>query len=289
MSQCSSQTESEPEDSLLGWDTVDFQEMSAEIGRIGRGSSPGQNGIVQLTDALAILSSMDICAVANVRVILSERVYSSSRLSRMRVCTRLFEAYLARYSCTSTGSLASLMTTVEKNEGLCFLHFVRTSLVICACADPVSYILVDPDFLSLLFAFRTLFRAIAASSTDDRNASVIVCWADIIIVKLGQAITIIAGSYFDISSSDQVYPESVLVRREDDMLRAAVQLPGEYLLQAVYLIDFLPLMSEKWSDIVHAVTSDYVSPAAYRLCLCLLFGTFVMAPQLSDQSIVIER
>ncbi|RDX56001.1 hypothetical protein OH76DRAFT_587645 [Lentinus brumalis] len=236
MSQCSSQTESEPEDSLLGWDTVDFQEMSAEIGRIGRGSSPGQDGIVQLTDALAILSSMDICAVAN-----DEGLHETVR----------------SISSTILLHLDRLVGQSDDDSG------EERRLVLLA--------LLDPDFLSLLFAFRTLFRAIAASSTDDRNASVIVCWADIIIVKLGQAITIIAGSYFDISSSDQVYPESVLVQREDDMLRAAVQLP------------------EKWSDIVHAVTSDYVSPAAYRLCLCLLFGTFVMAPQLSDQSIVIER
>ncbi|TFK94334.1 hypothetical protein K466DRAFT_657861 [Polyporus arcularius HHB13444] len=254
MSQCSSQTESEPEDSLLGWDAVDFQEMSAEIGRIGRGSSPGQDGIVQLTDALAILSSIDICAVAN-----DEGLHETVR----------------SISSTILLHLDRLVGQSDDDSG------EERRLVLLA--------LLDPDFLSLLFAFRTLFRAIAASSTDDRNASVIVCWADIIIVKLGQAITIIAGSYFDISTSDQVYPESVLVQREDDMLRAAVQLPGKYLLQAVYLVDFLPLMSEKWSDIVHAVTSDYLSPAAYRLCLCLLFGTFVMAPQLSDQSIVIER
>ena len=48
-------------------------------------------------------------------------------------------------------------------------------------------------------------------------------------------------------------------------------------------------MAEKWSDIMLVLTSDHVSPAAYRLALCLVFGIHVMAPQLSDETAVVDR
>lgn len=96
-----------------------------------------------------------------------------------------------------------------------------------AITNQVILVSVDADFLSLLFKFRALFRFIAASTTVETSTSVIVCWADIILAKLGQAIVAVAGSSFDVASSDHTIPQSVRAQRQDDMLRAAVQLPGE--------------------------------------------------------------
>ena len=80
MSQYSSQTESEPDEFPPGWDTADFQEMSAEIGRIGRVSSPSHTALFNLTDALAMLKNIDICAVAEVSALSSGSIHSQLRL-----------------------------------------------------------------------------------------------------------------------------------------------------------------------------------------------------------------
>ncbi|KAI0724422.1 hypothetical protein C8T65DRAFT_563205 [Cerioporus squamosus] len=138
MSQCSSQTESEPEGAVLGWDAVDFQEMSAEIGRIGRVSSPGQDGIVELSDALAMLKSIDICAAAD-----DECLHETIRQ-------------------ISDTILLHLNRLIDQSDDY---NSEETRLVLLA--------LLAPNVLSLLFAFRALFRAIAASSTISTSTSVI--------------------------------------------------------------------------------------------------------------------
>ena len=80
MSQYSSQTESEPDDFPPGWDAANFQDMSAEIGSIGRVSSPSHTAIFNLTDALVMLKNIDICAVAEVSVLSSGSYRSQPRL-----------------------------------------------------------------------------------------------------------------------------------------------------------------------------------------------------------------
>ncbi|KAI0762859.1 hypothetical protein C8Q74DRAFT_183839 [Fomes fomentarius] len=131
--------------------------------------------------------------------------------------------------------------------------------------------LLDAPFLSLLFQYRVIFNRIAANSTEGSNSSLIITWVDIVLARLGQAITVAAGTFFRVPPIDQHQPMSVRAQREDDILRAAVQLP------------------DKWTDIVHVLSSKHVSPAAYRLVMCLVFGVYVIAPHLSEQLVTVDR
>ena len=83
-------------------------------------------------------------------------------------------------------------------------------------------------FLSKLFELRGVFHAIAMQNMDDRNSSkTIVCWADVVIARLGQAAVIVAGTFFDVAPHDHGQPPSVRAQKDDDVLRAALQLPSE--------------------------------------------------------------
>ena len=81
--------------------------------------------------------------------------------------------------------------------------------------------------MTLLFQFRAVFHRIAAYNAGGGYTSVVVSWVDVILAKLGHAITFATGAIFDVLPIAQDEPHSVRTQREDDMLRAAVQLPGK--------------------------------------------------------------
>lgn len=86
---------------------------------------------------------------------------------------------------------------------------------------------VRPSFLHLLFQYRRLFRAIAARDFKLNFAPLaIVCWVDIVLAKLGDVAALVAAG-LDKDHPDQSLPESLKVQREEDNLRAAIQLPGK--------------------------------------------------------------
>ena len=88
-------------------------------------------------------------------------------------------------------------------------------------------VIVDDRFLAALFESRAGFHAIAARETaHDSSMTTIVCWADVILARLGQAIITAASTFFGVSPQDREQPQSVRAQKEDDMLRAALQLPG---------------------------------------------------------------
>ena len=83
-------------------------------------------------------------------------------------------------------------------------------------------------FLSKLFELRGAFHAIAMQNMDDRNSSkTIVCWADVVVARLGQVAVVVAGTFFDVAPHDHGQPPSVRAQKDDDALRAALQLPSE--------------------------------------------------------------
>ncbi|EMD41766.1 hypothetical protein CERSUDRAFT_90342 [Gelatoporia subvermispora B] len=121
--------------------------------------------------------------------------------------------------------------------------------------------LLDGSFMSLLFDYRRIFHIIAAKAmSPGSTSSLVVCWADVVLVKLSEAIVAIARGGDELPRE----PEFITLRRhkEDDLLRAAIQLP------------------EHWRDVATVVSSDYASPGAKRLALCVLYGVYVLGPDL---------
>ncbi|OCH96529.1 hypothetical protein OBBRIDRAFT_8420 [Obba rivulosa] len=120
--------------------------------------------------------------------------------------------------------------------------------------------LLDTSFLAVLFEFRQIFHVIASRSVAPGGASLVVCWVDVVLVKLSDAVVVIAGGI----ESTTGEPELVTLRRqrEEDMLRAAIQLP------------------ETWRGVATMISSRYASPAAKRLGLRILFGAYILGPEL---------
>ncbi|KDQ63765.1 hypothetical protein JAAARDRAFT_189303 [Jaapia argillacea MUCL 33604] len=137
--------------------------------------------------------------------------------------------------------------------------------------------IVNHQFMQLLFEYRRIFRSLAATNLASRGtaSSVVVCWVDLIIAKLAEAILLLSGGleYPDFAAG------GLNQRRESNGIRAASQLPGSvtpYGSHTAYLEPF----SESWADIIPLIASTLASPAAIRLALYLVFGVYVMGPQL---------
>lgn len=98
---------------------------------------------------------------------------------------------------------------------------------------PISYIrsfsltnAVRPSFLYLLFQYRRLFRVIATRDFKLNSTPLaIVCWVDVILAKLGDVVACIAAG-LDGDHPGHSLPGSLKAQREEDNLRAAIQLPG---------------------------------------------------------------
>ena len=85
---------------------------------------------------------------------------------------------------------------------------------------------VSPPFLQVLFQHRHLSRTIAARNFKPSSAvPAIVCWADILLAKLGDLSTFLATDFRG-SRPDRPLPDVLLAHQQEDSTRAAVQLPG---------------------------------------------------------------
>lgn len=128
---------------------------------------------------------------------------------------------------------------------------------------PFLTLVLQPSFLRTLFAHRTVFHHIAVSSVV-HPASTIVCWVDVLLAKLSDAIVMAAGDGTQLS--DIQHSEEWYLQREDDNLRAASQLPSQ------------------WDSIKRLLASRQVSPAARRLALRLIFGVCIILPSLGGKN-----
>ena len=105
---------------------------------------------------------------------------------------------------------------------------------------------MNNSFLTILFECRSVIHDIAARNTTRQAMSTVVCWADLILAKLGQAVVAAAGGLCGVVASDHHQPPTILMQKEDDALRAAVQLPGEYLARWLRCISsLLPRVLER--------------------------------------------
>ncbi|KAH0838421.1 hypothetical protein J3R83DRAFT_6728 [Lanmaoa asiatica] len=134
----------------------------------------------------------------------------------------------------------------------------------CGFIPDVASIL-RPSFLYLLFQYRRLFRVIATRDLKLGSAPLaIVCWVDVVLAKLGDVAAFIAGG-LDRNHPNQSLPESLKAQREEDNLRAAIQLP------------------DNWDMLPSILLSERVSVAAKRLSIRLMLGSYILCPALSGQ------
>lgn len=88
---------------------------------------------------------------------------------------------------------------------------------------------VHSSFISLLFDYRRIFHRLAARDLMHSAPAVVVCWVDVILAKLGDAIFVIASRRPDSSLPVPEEPSFVSLEKQKEgaALRAATQLPGE--------------------------------------------------------------
>ena len=75
--------------------------------------------------------------------------------------------------------------------------------------------------MSLLFEYRGIFRTLAARQVPvGRSPSPVICWVDVVLSRISALV----------DHPDCIFPHlpSLQKQREDDMLRAATQLPGSW-------------------------------------------------------------
>ncbi|KAF7791961.1 hypothetical protein EIP86_002987 [Pleurotus ostreatoroseus] len=107
---------------------------------------------------------------------------------------------------------------------------------------------------------------VAAQEVSSHNAKVsIICWADVILARLGEAIqAIIEGLHPPLNP--QTLGSGTLLRHRDEIsLHAALQLP------------------HNWDDTVSVISSEYASPATIRLVVRLVFAAYILSPKLAAQ------
>lgn len=116
----------------------------------------------------------------------------------------------------------ALDETAREESATAYSHLRRCQLFYRMAMNSHRY-LVDISFISILFTYRRVFHGIAAREAD--ALAVVVCWVDVVLSRLGEAIVQISGG--NISVSEPNFPTSDLLQkqRDDDALRAAIQLP----------------------------------------------------------------
>lgn len=140
---------------------------------------------------------------------------------------------------------------------------------------------VDPSFLETLFEHRHHFHRIATLSTPQKS-SVVVCWADSVLVKLSEFAVSVASGLSN-SSNRISMPKGLSTQWQDDSLRGAAQIPCMHRNQIEYKRQrstiFFP---DKWTSLPGVLSLEQASPAAKRIVSRLLFGVFVIRPQLHE-------
>lgn len=133
----------------------------------------------------------------------------------------------------------------------------------------------------MLFGYRTKIYDIAARNANGQT--LIVCWVDVILAKLGQAIIATAGSLCGVVHSYRTQPSTILAQKDNSILRAAAQLPGGHDKRPpenIHSHAYWP--AESWSNVAGVLCSDHHSPAAVRLATSLIFGVNVMFPRVAE-------
>ncbi|CCM00910.1 uncharacterized protein FIBRA_02956 [Fibroporia radiculosa] len=124
--------------------------------------------------------------------------------------------------------------------------------------DVAVCMLLSRSFILLLFEFRRVFRGIAVRDVaPGRAAATVVCWVDVVLAKLGDAIVSIAGGSPGGKDREETLPETLRKQRDGDVLRAATQLPAE------------------WNAVASTLSNNSASPASEAKNLLSILTTYV--------------
>lgn len=82
------------------------------------------------------------------------------------------------------------------------------------------------QFIQLLFHHRRVFHSIALRHTAKGSSFIAVCWVDILLAKLAEAVVVVAGAHMTAEYAQNDLPLTIRRQREEDNVRAAAQLPG---------------------------------------------------------------
>jgi hypothetical protein len=150
----------------------------------------------------------------------------------------------------------------------CLICVSRTSRIYAPFSVNMSLnsLEVTSVTLELLFRYRSAYRRIAASSTNVHHASAIVSWVDVLVVKLTKIIVHLI-SYAPKEYEKHRMPPSLYQRKEDDLLRAAAQLPRKFSHFQQHMIYLKP----SFSRMVFGSAMDLVRT---RISSCVKTSTF---------------
>lgn len=85
---------------------------------------------------------------------------------------------------------------------------------------------MSTSFLTILFRYRHIFRRIASRAIVPGTAvPSIICWVDVLLVKLSKVVVFVAGGFIPEDSEWPSLLPSLKSQREHDKLVAAAQLP----------------------------------------------------------------
>ncbi|KAF9240909.1 hypothetical protein BU15DRAFT_73766 [Melanogaster broomeanus] len=162
-------------------------------------------------------------------------------------------------------TLASLDFRVVRKDASLHGYLKQQELL----SDGVRSIISDvasifkPSFLHLLFQYRRLFHMLAVKDLSPGSAPpAVVCWVDVVLAKLGDVSAVVAAGFHK-NHPDQMLPDVLRAQRQEDNLRAAIQLP------------------DNWDMVPSTLSSERASPAAKRLSLRLMMGQYILYPALS--------
>ncbi|KAI0051744.1 hypothetical protein FA95DRAFT_201272 [Auriscalpium vulgare] len=147
--------------------------------------------------------------------------------------------------------------------GMCSMYSVAISLLKC-----MRLSIVEPSSMSQLFDYRRAFHAIAARNLPPGpTSSVVVCWVDVVLTKLVEAIVVVAGGA-NPHGRENGMTGSLAQQKENEALTTASQLP------------------QSWSGVLDLMTSDWASPAVVRMALRLTFAAYIIHPQLTGKNVL---
>lgn len=125
-----------------------------------------------------------------------------------------------------------------------------------------------------LLRHRSFFHRLAINAVQaSTSTATVVCWADGLLVRLSEAIVTLAGGE---SPDSHFSSQGLLLRREEDNLRAAAQLPCQSVLPFTIPASCSP---DTLPALIHAIGYEQTSPGALRISLRIALAIFVLGPQ----------
>lgn len=155
-----------------------------------------------------------------------------------------------------------------------------------ACSPISKTTLLTNQFSGTLFFLQRLLDirkcARLAEQVPGSN-TLVITWMDVVLAKLSILATPVAVGLaaYDVEKE----AEWIQLRREDDTIRAATQLPGTF--TNLRFNSYLTLQSspDSWKAIVAVMGSSSFSPAARRLATSLCFTAYILVKQITSDKV----